>query len=88
MNAIIPCDRCVELRREAFKRPARVFHIIAGIEKKTGEKPVMPVNEDGAVVIPERYLAMMGLAGGGSLKFTPCAGGVVIERADPADVAD
>lgn len=63
-------------------------HIIAGIEKRTGRKPVLPVDGEGGVTIPGQYLALMGLAGGGELRFVPCRGGVIIERADPAGVAD
>jgi hypothetical protein len=64
---------------------SNVIHIAAGLERKTGRRPLLTVDELGRVMIPGEYLALMGLSGGGSVRLTACDRGFIIERADPGE---
>ncbi|NPV70838.1 MAG: AbrB/MazE/SpoVT family DNA-binding domain-containing protein [Firmicutes bacterium] len=59
----------------------RVIHIAAGLEKKTGSRPIVAVDAQGQVTIPAQYLALIGVSGGGNVRMIARDGGFVIERA-------
>lgn len=58
-----------------------MVHIAAGLTARFGGAPVLPVDSEGVITIPQPYLAVMGLGGGGSIRMTAVQGGVMIEKA-------
>ncbi|MCR4397418.1 MAG: hypothetical protein NUV93_00435 [Firmicutes bacterium] len=64
------------------------MHIASAVERRMGRRPILSVDGDGGVIIPQSYLAYMGLGRGGRVRLTAMGCAVAIEPADPWEPAE